>query len=140
MRDLKYAAAAPLALLVGATVETHTQSEAMPTFEVASIKPAMNPSVFLAKGVPNIEGAPGWLKSERYQIDATAAGAPSYAVMAGPMMQAVLEDRLKLKAPRDEKRPGVRAEGDQSRPEAAAPGQAGSTSIWSFHQPRSLRC
>ena len=53
-----------------------------------------------ARKVPDIEGAPEWLKTERYQIDATAAGNPSYAVMAGPMMQALLEARLKLKAHR----------------------------------------
>lgn len=136
MSDLKYAAAALLALLVGVTVET--QPETMPTFEVASIKPidaarcdpplqgtmapgrlnfcgeltyfiqisydlytkgrGLNPGVVPVRRIPNIEGAPEWLKSERYQIEATAAGTPSYAVMAGPMLQALLEERLKLKA------------------------------------------
>ena len=141
MSDLKYAAAALLAVHVGVTVETHAQSEAMPTFEVASIKPidaalcdpplqgtispgrlhfcgeltyfiqisydmytkgrGLNPGVLPVRRIPHIEGAPEWLTSERYQIEATAAGAPSYAVMAGPMLQALLEDRLKLKAHRE---------------------------------------
>jgi len=135
------AIALPFCAGIVAAPRPGAQSEAMPTFEVASIKPidatlcdpplqgtvspgrlhvcgeltyfiqtsydlytkgrGLNPGVFLAKKVPNIEGAPGWLKSERYQIDATAAGAPSYAVMAGPMMQALLEERLKLKAHRE---------------------------------------
>ena len=108
------AIALPFCVGIVAAPRLRAQSAAMPTFEVASIKPidatrcdpppkerGLNPGVFLAKRVPDIEGAPGWLKSERYQIDATAAGAPSYAVMAGPMMQALLEERLKLKAHRE---------------------------------------
>ena len=61
----------------------------------------LNPGIYLGRKALEIEGAPGWLNAERYQIDAKAAGTPSYAVMAGPMMQALFEERLKLKAHRE---------------------------------------
>jgi uncharacterized protein (TIGR03435 family) len=48
------------------------------------------------RSVP-IERGPAWINSERYTVDATAAGAPGQAVMSGPMMQALLEDRFQLK-------------------------------------------
>ena len=135
------AIALPVCAGIVAAPRLRAQSQAMPTFDVASIKPidatlcdpplqgtvapgrlhvcgeltyfiqtsydlytkgrGLNPGVVLARKVPNIEGAPDWLKSQRYQIEATAAGTPSYAVMAGPMMQALLEERLKLKAHRE---------------------------------------
>jgi uncharacterized protein (TIGR03435 family) len=45
-----------------------------------------------------IEGGPDWVRSERYTIDAKADdGSSSTALMQGPMMQALLEDRFKLK-------------------------------------------
>jgi uncharacterized protein (TIGR03435 family) len=43
-----------------------------------------------------VRGAPGWLPSEHYDITATAQGNPSQAVMRGPMLQALLEDRFHL--------------------------------------------
>jgi uncharacterized protein (TIGR03435 family) len=48
-----------------------------------------------------IEGAPGWTQSERYTIEATAPGLPSEGIMNGPMLQALLEDRFKLKIRRE---------------------------------------
>jgi uncharacterized protein (TIGR03435 family) len=44
-----------------------------------------------------VEGAPGWLNSDFYQINAKAEGAPIWETMMGPMMRALLEDRFKLK-------------------------------------------
>ena len=44
-----------------------------------------------------IEGGPSWIYSDRYTIEATVNGAPSNAVMQGPMLQAILEDRFKVK-------------------------------------------
>jgi uncharacterized protein (TIGR03435 family) len=44
-----------------------------------------------------ISGGPDWIHSERYDIDATAEGAPGQAMMSGPMMQALLEDRFQVK-------------------------------------------
>ena len=61
----------------------------------------LNPGVLLQKWTANIEGAPDWLQSELYQIEAKAEGAPPYAIMAGPMLQALFEERLKLKAHRE---------------------------------------
>jgi uncharacterized protein (TIGR03435 family) len=48
-----------------------------------------------------IEASPGWVDSERYTIDATAGGVASQEMMRGPMMQAVLEERFKLKIHRE---------------------------------------
>jgi bla regulator protein blaR1 len=55
------------------------------------------PGVMTVAWTANIEGAPAWLQSELYQIEAKAAGNPPQIVMNGPMMQALFEDRLKLK-------------------------------------------
>jgi uncharacterized protein (TIGR03435 family) len=43
-----------------------------------------------------IEG-PAWIDSERYRINAKADGPASPAMMRGPMMQALLEDRFHVK-------------------------------------------
>jgi bla regulator protein blaR1 len=48
-----------------------------------------------------IEGGPGWIDSDRYQITAKAEGAPGQDMMRGLMLQALLEDRLKLKVRRE---------------------------------------
>jgi uncharacterized protein (TIGR03435 family) len=48
-----------------------------------------------------IEGVPDWVHSETFAIDATSDGQPSELMMRGPMMQAILEDRLKLKVHRE---------------------------------------
>jgi uncharacterized protein (TIGR03435 family) len=40
---------------------------------------------------------PGWIGSDRYTVAAKAAGAASMEMMRGPMMQAVLEERFRLK-------------------------------------------
>jgi uncharacterized protein (TIGR03435 family) len=44
-----------------------------------------------------IEGGPAWADSELYTIVAKAEGTPSMAQMSGPMMQALPEDRSRLK-------------------------------------------
>jgi uncharacterized protein (TIGR03435 family) len=48
-----------------------------------------------------IEGGPGWVDSERYQVIAKAEGTPGQEMMRGPMLQALLEDRFKLKIRRE---------------------------------------
>jgi uncharacterized protein (TIGR03435 family) len=48
-----------------------------------------------------IEGGPDWMHWERFDIDARSDGQPSLLMMQGPMMQAVLEDRFKLKIHRE---------------------------------------
>jgi uncharacterized protein (TIGR03435 family) len=56
-----------------------------------------NPSVMTAAWTANIEGAPSWLNSELYEIDARAAANTPHIVMSGPMLQSLFEERLKLK-------------------------------------------
>jgi bla regulator protein BlaR1 len=59
--------------------------------------------VYYADGRPHndrlitIIGGPKWVSSQGYKIEATADGHPSEAVMSGPMLQRLLEDRFKLK-------------------------------------------
>lgn len=46
-------------------------------------------------------GAPAWLDSVRYDIDAKSESPQSVEAMRGPMMQALLEDRFQLKIHRE---------------------------------------
>jgi uncharacterized protein (TIGR03435 family) len=48
-----------------------------------------------------VEGGPGWIDSDRYQIAAKAEGTPGQDMMRGPMLQALLEDRFGLKVHRE---------------------------------------
>lgn len=48
-------------------------------------------------GVLAIQGGPAWIHSEAYRIDARAEGHASQEMMQGPMLQALLEERFKLK-------------------------------------------
>jgi uncharacterized protein (TIGR03435 family) len=48
-----------------------------------------------------IIGGPSWLRSAFYEINAAADGGPSVEMMAGPMMQTLLEDRFHLKIHRE---------------------------------------
>jgi uncharacterized protein (TIGR03435 family) len=52
-------------------------------------------------GVLAIKGGPGWIHSDMYKIDAKSEGHPSMEMMQGPMLQTLLEDRLKLKIHRE---------------------------------------
>jgi uncharacterized protein (TIGR03435 family) len=49
----------------------------------------------------SISGGPGWIDSERYEIDARPEKPQSTASMNGPMLRALLEDRFQLKINRD---------------------------------------
>jgi bla regulator protein blaR1 len=51
--------------------------------------------------VPTIEGGPAWTRSERFEIDAKAETAQRQELMEGPMLQALLEDRFRLKTHRE---------------------------------------
>jgi bla regulator protein BlaR1 len=44
-----------------------------------------------------IKGSPAWAASDRYTIEAEADGTPDEAITRGPMLQALLEDRFKLR-------------------------------------------
>jgi bla regulator protein blaR1 len=48
-----------------------------------------------------IEGAPDWITSERYTINAKAEGDANAYMMQGPLMQTLLESRFKLKIHRE---------------------------------------
>jgi uncharacterized protein (TIGR03435 family) len=48
-----------------------------------------------------IEGGPDWIHSQTFEIDAKSDGHPSILMMLGPMMQAILEDRFKLRIHRE---------------------------------------
>jgi uncharacterized protein (TIGR03435 family) len=48
-----------------------------------------------------IQGDPSWTRSASYNINAKAEGNPSVAMMLGPMMQRLLEDRFHLKIHRE---------------------------------------
>lgn len=51
---------------------------------------------------PPVEGGPAWIRSDRYQVNAkTSTGSPDAGTMNGPMMRALLEDRLHLKVRRE---------------------------------------
>jgi uncharacterized protein (TIGR03435 family) len=50
-----------------------------------------------------IKGSSGWIKSDRFTINAKAEGPASLEMMRGPMMQALLEDRFKLKIHREKR-------------------------------------
>jgi uncharacterized protein (TIGR03435 family) len=49
----------------------------------------------------SISGGPGWINSDLYSIEAKAEGRPIGQIMEGPMLQALLEDRFKLKIRRE---------------------------------------
>jgi uncharacterized protein (TIGR03435 family) len=50
---------------------------------------------------PQISGGPRWIDSDRFDIEAKADGNPSDEMMAGPMLQTLLEDRFQLKVHRE---------------------------------------
>jgi uncharacterized protein (TIGR03435 family) len=114
-------APALLLLALGAWA-VFAQSAALPQFEVASIKPSFNETIMNVRPLPGrltadaslrmlmlyaygvqpfqIIGGPGWLESERYQVDAKANGATSRDRLF-LMLQSLLEDRFQLKTHRD---------------------------------------
>lgn len=54
--------------------------------------------------IPLIEGGPAWVRSDSYAISARAADDASLEMMQGPMLQALLEDRFRLKMHRETRR------------------------------------
>jgi uncharacterized protein (TIGR03435 family) len=56
---------------------------------------------------PHVQGGPAWVNSDRYRITAKAEGAAGPELMKGPLMQALLEDRFKLKVHREQKEVSV---------------------------------
>lgn len=61
----------------------------------------MNVNIPYGLGVEDgrrVRGAPDWVLSERYTIEAVAGGSPNAETMRGPMLQALLVKRFRLKA------------------------------------------
>jgi len=56
-----------------------------------------------------ISGGSPWIKSDRYQITAKVEDTPRRQIMMGPMLQALLEDRFKLKIHRETREVSVYA-------------------------------
>jgi uncharacterized protein (TIGR03435 family) len=50
---------------------------------------------------PHMEGGPTWMGSEYYSLSAKADGPARTEMLAGPMLQALLEDRFRLKSHRE---------------------------------------
>jgi uncharacterized protein (TIGR03435 family) len=48
-----------------------------------------------------MEGAPAWINTDQYEINAIADGRPSQETMRSTMLQAILEDRFGLKSHRE---------------------------------------
>jgi len=59
------------------------------------------PFYAIGNGGTVVEGGPSWIYSDRYTIEATVNGSPTNAMMQGPMLQAILEDRFKVKVHRE---------------------------------------
>jgi uncharacterized protein (TIGR03435 family) len=109
-------------LPVIAAVAVLGQPASRPRFEVASIKPAGDQGPMMMRPLPNgltgtvplklmmqrayaaqsfqITGVPEWINSERYAIDAKAAGTPSRDQIS-LMLQSLLEERFQLKIHRE---------------------------------------
>ena len=109
-------------LVAAAMLVLAAAAAAAPEFETASIRPCEHgwsrngtPSpgrltlacmtvadliAIAIEGTP-LSGGPGWITSERYDIDAQAQGNPGMDIMRGPMLLALLEDRFKLKTHRE---------------------------------------
>src|ERR1051325_11182055 len=49
----------------------------------------------------HMEGGPSWMKSEHYSLSAKADGPVRTEMLAGPMLQALLEERFRLKTHRE---------------------------------------
>jgi uncharacterized protein (TIGR03435 family) len=48
-----------------------------------------------------LKNAPSWVRTEKFTIEAKADGTPDRAVLLGPMLRALLEDRFKLRLHRE---------------------------------------
>jgi uncharacterized protein (TIGR03435 family) len=116
-------APALILLAIGAWA-VFAQPTVRPEFEVASIKPSVSQRIMNVRPLPGrltadaslpvlmqyaygvepfqVVGGPGWIESERYQIDAKADGNASRDQMF-LMLQSLLEDRFQLKIHRDTK-------------------------------------
>jgi len=104
-------------IIAATTLALFGQQVPRPKFEVASVKPALPQGLMLVRPLPGrltanatlqmlmqnaygvqafqIEGGPGWAKSDRFQIDAKADGNATRDQML-LMLQSLLEERYQL--------------------------------------------
>jgi len=127
---LGIAAVAAFALPVAVGAIQQAPPDARPRFEVASIKPCEGTQgkrdartspgrltvtchtlatlirlAYIGWGPSSlatpIVGGPGWVESDEYLVDARAASEQSVAMIGGPMLQTLLEERFMLKIRRE---------------------------------------
>jgi hypothetical protein len=75
--------------------------------------------IVLISGLPSVrdgkiptdgtDGGPDWIDTDGYTIEAKAEGVTDRALMQGPMLQAILEDRFKIKVHRETRETAVDA-------------------------------
>jgi hypothetical protein len=63
----------------------------------------------------SIEGSADWINTQRYEVNATADPSTTREMMRGPMLQALLEDRLAQSPSRDSRGAGLRHDGAEDR-------------------------
>jgi bla regulator protein BlaR1 len=88
--------------------------------------------------LPPIEGGSAWIDSERYKVDAKAEGSPGQELMRGPMLQALLEERFKLKVHRETKEVPVYVLTVAKNGPKLLPFQDGSCVVLDFSKPPAL--
>ena len=91
---------------------------------------------FRANPVP-LEGAPDWVRTERFTIQAKAESPQSRVTMHGPMLQRLLEDRFQLKLRREPKEvPVYVLTVAKGGPKNLEPAKAGACLTWDLdHMP-----
>jgi uncharacterized protein (TIGR03435 family) len=91
----------------GESTPVRVSTACLPLADVRSLGLIQRAYVRFAGGHANpleilpIKGGPPWVHSEFYEVNAKAEGNPRQEVMEGPMMQALLEDRFRLKIHRE---------------------------------------
>jgi uncharacterized protein (TIGR03435 family) len=82
-----------------------------------------------------VSGGPGWINTERFQIDATSEIPQKNGVMNGPMLRAVLEGRFHLAIRRDVKETAVYALTVEKGREPKMPRSSGNCVVFDPEQP-----
>jgi uncharacterized protein (TIGR03435 family) len=78
------------------TIECGTVERLIGTAYVRYDEPLTNQAARIGD-VEWLKGLPGWVRTDKFTIEAKAEGAPDAKVMLGPMLRNLLEDRFKLK-------------------------------------------
>ena len=78
------------------TIECGTVERLIGTAYVRYGEPLTNQAARIGD-VDWLKGLPGWVRTDKFTIEAKAEGSPDVKVMLGPMLRNLLEDRFKLK-------------------------------------------